>query len=146
MSDGGLERLARRLEAAGKADLRELHDEVGEGIVAAVDKGFATSTDPYGRAWLPTKAGNKPLHGRTLDLSTSARFVPLSNGVEIQVTDPKSVFHQGGTRRRISGGTRSHIPARPMLPVGGRMPDSWRDAIRVAVKRFFARLFSSGGS
>ncbi len=99
---------------------------------ALVADEFASSKDPTGAAWWPTVKGNKPLI-QTGAMSTSAKGQGGGRGgtMTIQVTDPKAIWHQNGTRKD----GRRHIPARKMLPVDGAMPAGWGARMGAAAQR-----------
>lgn len=91
----------------------EFTAEVGEALTDLVVEGFQKSTDPYGNRWKPTKRGNPPLVW-TGDLAASPAFTSDANGVTLEVSDWKAVFHQG---------------TRMMLP-GWTLPTTWEERVR----------------
>lgn len=127
-----LEKLRMLASQGHRADM---HEAAADAVKPLVVADFKNSTDPYGAAWKPTKLGNSPLIGPTRDLSTSVRVEPTTDGFIVMVTDWKAIFHQAGTK---------HIPARPMLPVGGKMPPAWRAAIERSVRSFLAYTILTG--
>lgn len=126
-SNGGLEAFAAKFQALASGKFQhQVSEAAGNEIKGLVEAEFRSSTDPYGRSWTPTKAGNTPLIGKTKNMSTSVDMKVLGDGFLIIVTDWKALFHQAGTVRGI--------PARPMLPVNGSMPPAWRTVIENAVR------------
>lgn len=116
-SNGGLERLQRRLERVARgAHRRPVAEAVGKVGVELIEQGFEEGHAPDLSPWKPTKKGNAPLIGETRDLSTSADYEPAEDGVTLKVEDWKAGFHQ---------------ETRPMLPEG-ELPKPWRHPIEQA--------------
>ena len=124
----GLAAFAEKLRQLEKQDaINRINDAAGAAVKDRVDLEFQRGEDPYGNPWQPTVARNSPpLTGPTKELSGSVRYEVTGNGFLILVTDWKAIFHQGGTRRGL--------PPRPMLPVGGALPEQWSYAMDLAVK------------
>ena len=114
---GSLERMQDgELQAAIVAD-------TAEEFLDFVKEGFTSSTDPYGWGWAELKyRDGMPLRdnghlGSGFTVVVSGTAFTISNPV------PYGVHHQFGA-------PLANIPARPMLPFDGEMPEQWEDAAR----------------
>lgn len=137
---GGLDEFAAKLARLTSQDaINRINDAAGAAVKDRVDLEFQRGEDPYGNAWLATRAGNSPpLTGPTRDLRGSVRYEVTGKGFLILVTDWKAIFHQGGTRRGL--------PARPMLPVNGALPAQWSYAMDLAVKAELEAILGLGST
>lgn len=132
-SDGGLAEFAEKLRRLStNAASNQINQAAADAVKERVELEFERAEDPYGNKWKDTVRGNHPLTGETRDLRTSVKVEITGKGFVILVTDWKAIFHQGGTRRGI--------PARPMLPVGGKLPDTWSYAMDLAVRGAIADI------
>ena len=128
----GLERLQRVL-----VELDQLPRRVAvlaePAITKALQKEFASGTDPHGRKWRKLSTG-KPSHlPESGKLRKGTRAAPMPGGrkgLRIILGAKYGAFHQTGTRR---------MPARRILPDKG-MPASWRLAFERAHRQAFAQI------
>jgi hypothetical protein len=112
---------------------REVADEITEEIRTQFDAG----TDPYGAPWAPLlpqtvrrKAGDRRILRRTDALSSQTVARPTSgSGIEITSLE-YGQRHQGGTK---------HMVARPVLPDGAELPESWQEIIETATEKAFKK-------
>ena len=134
----GVTTAQRRLRAINKliSNLRPVLDEVGEALVENVKNRFNRSRSPSGKAWQPTKAGNKPLV-RTGALRDSVTHSVSRNKVSVGSPVIYAPIHQfGGMAGR---GHKTRIPARPFLSgYGGELPSDDRRDINRIVRAFIA--------
>lgn len=134
---------------AGFADLAdrlsELEDipsriarEVADGITEEIRTQFDAGTDPYGAPWAPLlpqtvrrKAGDRRILRRTDRLSSETVARPTSgSGIEITSLDYGGVHQVGDGSRMV---------ARPILPDGAELPESWQDIIDAASEKAFKK-------
>lgn len=119
-----------------QADLNRLAEvpsaaarEASRDISRLLAREFATSTDPYGRAWKPLKrkrrGGRVLVKTGALKAGTVARPLPGA-GIGVELGASYGLYHQTGTRRGL--------PRRPILPDRG-LPASWNEAVSRAVER-----------
>lgn len=130
---------------AGFADLAdrlaELEDipsriarEVSDGITEEIRQQFDAGTDPYGASWTPLlpstvrrKRGDSRILRRTDKLSSQTVARPTS-GSGIEITSlPYGGVHQVGDGSRMA--------ARPILPDGPDLPESWQEVIETASEK-----------
>jgi hypothetical protein len=126
------------------ATLAELDDvpsrissEVADGINVLIADQFASGSDPYGAPWAPLlpqtvrrKGGDARILLRSDDLAAQTVARPTS-GAGVEIT---SVGYGG----RHQGGTK-HMVARPILPDGGELPESWQEVIDTATESAFKK-------
>ena len=134
---------------AGFADLAErltdLEDipsriarEVSDGITEEIRQQFDAGTDPYGAPWTPLlpstvrrKRGDRRVLRRTDALSSQTVARPTS-GSGIEITSlPYGGVHQVGDGSRMA--------ARPILPDGAELPESWQDIIETASEKAYKK-------
>ncbi len=125
-----LRQMGRLSETLARLDAlpRRVAEYAAPEITKALQKEFASGSDPYGRKWRKLATG-KPSHltesGR---LRKGTRAAPLPGrraGVRILLGAKYAVYHQTGTQR---------MPARKILPERG-MPATWSAAINRALQR-----------
>lgn len=135
---GGLAGFADKLRRLGSSDgIKRINEAAAVAVKDRVDLEFTRGEDPYGNPWRSTVRGNSPpLTGPTKKLSGSVSYEVTAEGFIIAVTDWKAIFHQGGTTRGV--------PARPMLPVGGALPEQWSYAMSLAVPAEIAAILDIG--
>ncbi len=113
----GIGDLAKKLEA-----LAEIPDQIAEASATKIKKSVARTydagTDPYGRAWVALKTGQRSR------LNSSGKMCGTldarTEGTQIKVElDFPYIFHAGGT---------VNMPARPVLTIGV-MPETWSTII-----------------
>jgi phage gpG-like protein len=167
-----LAKLQAQLKEITTEDTRtRLSNVVGASTLARVQRGFRSSTSPYGEAWEPLKirAGGKPLLD-TGRMRSSISYQPRGDGFEIGTNFIGAAVHQFGAtiepkhakwlrysgknrQTRGKGGRftssaswifskRSVIPARPFMPSSSQgIPDAWLRDMNAAGQRFFSRIF-----
>lgn len=115
VDDAEVRKALQRLSAAA-ADPRPALEAVGDKLYEITRNTFGASTDPWGRAWRPTKAGNRPLIGAGRFLSGPSLFHRVEgNAVTVGSSAIYAAIHQfGGQAGR---GKKVTIPARPFLPI-----------------------------
>lgn len=147
--------------------------DVAEVMYDLAEDGIAAGRNPLGRAWrkLSPRTRNKglPLHLAASSLSKSiaatlAKLVvdfPHANaqqrGASRPLTDAKTgkalnavqmrLLRKGEAKSLIRSGALKRgwkLPARSMLPKGGKLPPKWRDAIEARMRQRFGELWSKG--
>lgn len=128
--------------AALAARLAELEDipskiaqEVADGITEEIRQEFDGGHDPYGHAWSPLKASTlrrKRGDARILrrsDVMSSETVARPSRGAGVEVVSVDyGEHHQTGT-------ASNDMDARPVLPDGDELPESWQEIIEDATAR-----------
>jgi phage gpG-like protein len=138
-----------------------LSNVVGAAMLAELQLGFRSSTDPYGNPWAPLKlrTGGKPLLD-TGRLRSSFSYQPSRSVVRIGTNFIGARVHQYGatitpkngrflvfrgkkqTRRRSFTpwifATKVVIPRRQMVPEGSL--GNWREPMEAAATRFLSRI------
>ncbi len=112
--------------------------EVADGITEEIRTQFDAGTDPYGAPWAPLlpqtvrrKAGDRRILRRTDRLSSETVARPTS-GSGIEITSlPYGGVHQVGDGSRMV--------ARPVLPDGEELPESWQDIIETSSAKAFKK-------
>lgn len=138
MADAGLAALAAFAEELGRLGevIEQTAKEAAPKLAARVAAGFAGGFAPSGRAWAPlspstlSRGRSAPPLTDTGALSSTMRSLPGATQIVMSATAPYSSFHQFGTK---------HMPARPILPEGDELPETWRqdleDACTAALER-----------
>ncbi len=111
--------------------------EVADGITDEIRQQFEDGVDAYGNPWAPLlpstvrrKKGDARILRSTDNLSQHTVAVPTSgSGIDITSVDYGG-YHQGPAENRV---------ARPILPDGGELPESWQDIIDVAAENAFKK-------
>ena len=111
--------------------------KVSERLTDLLFEEFEEEHDPYGAAWAPLlpqtvkrKRGDDRILRRTDALSIETVAHPRGGaGIEISSLD-YGRFHQTGTR---------HMVARPVLPGGDELPDSWQAIIEEETEAAFSK-------
>ena len=126
-----------------------------------VTKEFRQGVDPYGKAWKPLAPRTLEKHGPpplTDSGSMKGGLISKALGYAIRMDLPHPAFlHQYGWRRRMAqprpvkgylGGERRTVamqthgtggPARPMFPSKGRLPATWKAAIKATLAALIAK-------
>lgn len=135
---GNFGALARWEQQLGKiSDGRvafEIADEMSDRALALVAEGFAKESDPFGRRWAPKKRddGRPILRGETNRLVQYRKAFVNQHGFRVESRAPYARYHQTGTRKMV---------ARPMVPVGNRLPPKWTNEFRgVFIRRMHSLL------
>lgn len=163
-----LKRLKRQLEDLQKPrTLHDLHNLAGRDTFDLVMEGFQQETDPYGRAWKPTKRRNPILQDK-LNLRDGIKWKADGRRIEIKTTGPANeyaAYHQNGTQARTqpvkkNGQFRSrrstsrlktsvrivHIPALParkFFPDEGTLPPAYEARIRNTFEQYLRQKFGA---
>lgn len=123
---------------AACSDLSPLMSDIGTYVKGRLEQGFASESDPYGKAWSPLAASTlrQKVGGSILTdkgaMRGSLTSIPSAQQVEVGVSAPYAKFHQRGT---------SKMPQRGMVPDKGLPP---RDVqpIESLVREYMSSLFS----
>lgn len=131
----GFKKLAERL-----ADLKDVPARAAKGaskrVADLITREFRAGQDPYGIAWQSLKPATiakgrhaPPLY-ETGDMFRSVKVAPAQgSGIKITIGSDYAQYHQTGT---------GVMAARPILPYGSELPESWRNAIDLSVQEAFA--------
>jgi phage gpG-like protein len=120
-----------------QARLRELQQvpsqaasEASEEIQELIEAEFDSGHDPYGNPWVPLRPATLARGRRPPPLTDtgamrdSVNVQPMAGaGIGITIGTEYAPYHQYGTSR---------MEARPMLPDGDEMPESWVEAVSTA--------------
>lgn len=134
---GALRQLVVNLRQAPRIIQQAAAAEIKREIEKQIADEFATSTDPYGKAWKPPKDGGKTMD-RTGKLKSGFRVNVVSNGLgfSVQITNSQDYakWLQSGTTK---------MDARKMVP-DAVMPESYRkifaDAYRNTIETWYASV------
>jgi phage virion morphogenesis protein len=122
---------------------------IGRFLVSKIQMGFRTSRDPWGNAWAALKfRSGQPLRD-TGRLRNSIHYAATPQEVTVGTNVSYAAVHQFGavikpkTAKALvftAGGrtifARSvTVPARPFMPIGQPLPDSWEQGIKEALSR-----------
>jgi hypothetical protein len=119
-----LDSLIGKLNAA-KTIAVDVAKEAAPEVLAAAQANAAKGVDSTGRAWLPTKAGNKPLRNAAAAITTRA----VGTVLQLVLTG-HHVYHSLGAGE----------PKRQIIPDRGEpIPDYIRDACKRAALRVVRR-------
>lgn len=119
-----LDSLIGKLNAA-RSIASDVAKEAAGDVLEASQANAAAGVDSKGRAWLPTKAGNKPLKNAAAAITTRAIGTVLQ-----LVLSGHHVYHSLGAGE----------PKRQIIPDRGEpIPDYIRDACKRAALRVFRR-------
>ncbi len=111
--------------------------DVAGGINELIQDQFVSGSDPYGNPWAPLlpstvrrKGGDTRILRRT-DALSSQTIARSTSGAGIEITSIEyGGYHQGPTADRV---------ARPILPDGGELPESWQEVIEEKTSTAFAK-------
>jgi hypothetical protein len=109
--------LARHLDSLAAVPSRA-SKEVAERITDLLAEQFEAGVDPYGNPWAPLAERTLRKHGAP---PLQAEF----GGVPGPMAE--------GTIARTKSGAAWRMPARKILPEGGRLPAAWKRAIEESV-------------
>jgi len=140
---GKLGKLIRQMDQLGSRKPELLRDLAAEGL-ARVQEGFEQGRAPDGSTWAPLALRQGQPLLDTGRLRSSITYALTSSGFSLGTAVAYASIHQyGGTIRAKSGGVLKWqvggrwytaksvvIPARPFLPIGGRVSDEWTRAFR----------------
>lgn len=110
--------------------------EVERAVLPLIKAGFATSSDPYGKAWAQPKAGNKPLV-RTGKGKRSYEVIRLVSGGRWVIVVSNNARSRGGRYYMgiLQAGFRhrggSFVAARKQVPEGQNV-GRWKEPLTVA--------------
>ena len=121
-----LGRLRGGLQRLGSEGYKQTLALVAARAGGLIDRGFTSSSDPYGAPWAPTVAGNKPLIKTGALHAAAVRVTPTATGIKVHIPLSYAGFHLTGTSR---------MPARPYLPAEdfSRLPPAWRSMVEGAM-------------
>lgn len=128
----GFQALAERLSDLEGIPAR-ITAEVADDITEEIREQFDVGADPYGRSWSPLMASTlkrKRGDGRILrrsDVLSSETVARPTSGAGVEITSVEyGQRHQLGTK---------HMVARPILPEGDELPESWQEIIEDATSK-----------
>jgi hypothetical protein len=138
--------------------------DVGSVMYDLAETGIAAGRNPRGTAWKPLSP-NTANKGQPLRIAASSLHKMVSQAMaRLSVNFPHAQAQNRGARRVTHNGKAISgkqikalskderkslnrgwkLPARSMLPKGGRLPPKWRDAIEAAMRKRFGQLWSQG--
>lgn len=102
-------------------------------IEEQIDRRFNERADPDGVPWAPRKepTGAWPLLEKTGRMRNDYHVAATTTGVSVTNNRPYAKVHQTG---------RGNMPARPVLPPDGKLPEEWREEIDAAIKAELERI------
>lgn len=110
----------------------QILQEIAEETIRLVQDGFYSETDPYGKAWAPTKKKSGRILEQFGTLLRSIRSEVREEVFRIIMADYGGV-HQVGTK---------HIPQRMIVPDEGKgLPEKWEQAYEIATEKVINRIF-----
>jgi len=139
VQDAPVREALSRLVAMGENPAPALH-AIGRLFKEKTQRGFQTSTDPYGRPWAPLKVrSGQPLLDKG-HLLNSIDYQVEGNSVEIGTNNPHALTHQKGATivptkpggvlvfpgpdGKLIFAKKVTIPARMIFPTDG-LPEDW---------------------
>jgi hypothetical protein len=122
-----LRAISKAIEQMPPEMLGAVHKTVGRSVRRLISEGFSERRAPDGKAWAKReKKESWPLLEKSKDMRRGWRVITSPKGIWARNKDPKTRFHQDGTRNMV---------ARPMVPrKGTRLPERWRVAILRSAK------------
>lgn len=146
----GLRRLRGQLaDMKSPAFMRAMSEVLAAEARELVDEGFASSKDPSGQPWAPlAMRDGQPLrdtgrlqrsfttevHDRGFVIGTNTRYAHVHQfGATIEPVAAKALAFQVRGRGWVRL-KKAVIPARKMLPDGGRLPPPWDRAMKAAAR------------
>jgi phage gpG-like protein len=137
--DKALADFKRAIETSPQV-LDSISRNLAEETVGLIKDGFRREADPYGGRWKPKKIadGRKVLSGKTSRLKGGWHVASADRrGFVVAPAVDYATYHQSGTRK---------MAARPMLPDGRGIPDSWQDAWEGIISDVLSHHFRKVGS
>jgi phage gpG-like protein len=129
----------RRLEKIAKAmygtsrKVADVRQNVADEMLVLIDRGFKTTTDPYGSRWAPKKRDNgKPTLQHTTMMRRSYFARVVGTRIVVKNTVEYSGYHQSGTQNMV---------ARKTVPDRAQIPRSWEKPLREAARAPLLRYF-----
>lgn len=137
--------------AASDGARQAMNEAAKTAALALVEKGFATSTDPYGNAWADKVDGTRATLDKSGTMRGSFEGIATAKGWRIFNGADYSGYHQHGTRgrpvnpdqaKRDKGGRfkkilrKGGLPARKMVPEKGNL-GVWAQPILEAMRARF---------
>lgn len=146
--------LRERLKRGGKLSTANLTigmEQVGRKYLRLIEEGFRNETDPYGNSWESlakrTVRKKQKLGYRRPDailqasgaLRKSFAFHATSRGLTLYSN--RAPFPDGTDAgiHQTGGQGEFRIPARPMVPFGGDLPEEWFDAAQASIEYAFRK-------
>jgi phage gpG-like protein len=116
-----LDKSIKALDSIASGELtKKITKAIGGEFLDLTLEGFTSSRDPYGNAWADLKyRDGQPLRDKG----------HLASGFNLQVSDLQFTIQNPvkyGVHHQF-GAPKAHIPARPMLPKSGTLPDAWSE-------------------
>ena len=113
MNVPGLAKALRELAKVPAKIAKEVSGEITDKLQAQ----FASGSDPYGATWAALKSGGPSHLIKSNTMAPGVKASPMAGaGIKLEAPSPAN-FHQSGTR--------TPMPARPILPAKG-LPADWR--------------------
>lgn len=124
-------------------------EAVGRYLLYRIQMGFRTSRDPWGEAWKPPKFRfGQPLRD-TGRLRNSISYQAADEEVTVGTNLKYAAVHQFGAvitpknKKRLVFEVRGikifarkvTIPARPFMPIGKPLPESWEQGVKDTITR-----------
>ena len=104
--------------------------ELAEAVKGEIDAQIAAGVDPQGKAWTPTREGNRPLVNAAKAVTSKA----LGTVILITLGSPE-VFHHFGAQGK---------PVRQVIPQEGGLPMKLGNAIRLGIVNVWNRTVAQG--
>jgi phage gpG-like protein len=122
-----LRAISKAIEQMPPEMLGAVHKTVGKRVRSLISEGFKTESAPDGERWAKrTKRKPWAVLDNTGKMKRAWRVTGDNRGIYAKNKDPKTRFHQFGTRNMV---------ARPMVPrKGQRLPERWRVSILRSAK------------
>lgn len=118
--------IAKALTNMSDDMLGAVHKTVGRRVRSLISEGFEKREAPDGHAWAKRETDKPhPILEETGKMRRGWRVITSPKGISAKNTVKHTRFHQKGTR---------YMPARPMIPMRGRLPEKWRIAILRSAK------------
>lgn len=138
-------------------------EAIAETMYGLAEEGIAAGRNPRGVAWRRLAPGTKNSGLPLRIASSSLRRAIFATVAKVAVEFPHALAHQKGARRvTLNGKSVSgkqikamnreqrqslnrgwRLPARSMVPNGGRLPPRWRDAINARMTELFGKVWST---
>ena len=109
-------------------------DDVAKIIDEEQHRTMAAGQDAYGKPWAAKKDGKSFRFAKPFDVTTGA----IGRTIVTRIRTRHTVLHHLGVANGYKGGGREQgapIPARQVIPLGGKIPARWAERIRERVLR-----------
>jgi len=125
--------------------LADVADDVVDDVAKIIDeeqhRTMAAGQDAYGKPWQSKKDGKSFRFALPYDVTTGA----IGRVIITRIRTRHTVLHHLGVAKGYKGGGREQgapIPARQVIPVGGKIPPRWSQRIKERVLRAFQEATS----